>query len=396
MSSLFELVKDERKVCIINDLFPPYPEDFEIVRGGISEVQTQLHRELSENGIETFVISLSIHGRSPSRPGVYRVGTYVPYSKSSFRRVMYPFLEFFNPAIFLKVVRILKREDPSCVEYGAMLQGSLAPLVAALILRKKVLIRNDWLCPNLYAKEEACSDRERFRGCAGCLGINNVFLKPMVGLYSVLMLKLKRFLWNRSHGIIVQSEHHKKILSGWGINPDKMIMAPPTSTIKEDPDYDEYLKKIKNNRFVVAYVGRLTEEKGFDLLLEAFELLKERHPDLLLLVAGTGHLRREAEGVLYLGWVEKERLGSVYKAADIVAVPTTVPEIHPAVVDDAMKYKKPVVAFRVGALGEMVGDESVLLEEMSREALAEGISKVRERSLRRASAPQSARSPESR
>ena len=145
MPSLFELLKDERKVCIMNDLFPPYPEDAEILRGGVTEVQRQLYNALLESGVSTFVISLSFYGRSPEEEGVYRVATYIPYSRSAFRRILFPFLEFFNPVIFLKVVRILRREDPSCVEYGSMLQGSLAPLVAALILKKKVLIRNDWL-----------------------------------------------------------------------------------------------------------------------------------------------------------------------------------------------------------------------------------------------------------
>ena len=59
--------------------------------------------------------------------------------------------------------------------------------------------------------------------------------------------------------------------------------------------------------------------------------------------------------------------------ADIVIVPTVVPEAHPAVVDDALKYEKPVVAFKVGALEEMIRDKGVLVKEISAEALAEAI-----------------------
>lgn len=38
--------------------------------------------------------------------------------------------------------------------------------------------------------------------------------------------------------------------------------------------------------------------------------------------------------------------------------------------DNALKYEKPVVAFKVGALEEMIGDKGVLVEEISAEALA--------------------------
>ena len=382
MSNLFEILKNERKVCITTSIFPPYPENVESFRGGVTEVQEQLYNELVENGIDVVVISLSLYDKSPSRKGIYRVGTYIPYSRSKLRRVMFPFLEFFNPLIFFRVIRILYKEKPSCIEYAGMLQGSIAPLVASLFLKKKVFVRNDWLCPNLYAKEHPCSDVERIKECANCLGIENIFLKPLVGFYSVLMLRLKRFLQNRCYGVIVQSNYHRQLLGGWGINPNKMIMLPPTSTISEDPLYTEDLLKLKGDKIALAYIGRLTREKGFDLLLESFEMIKQKH-SLVLLVAGTGDLRREMEGVEYLGWVEKDRLGSVYKVADIVIVPTIVPEAHPVVVDDALKYEKPIVAYRVGALEEMMGDKGVLVDNISAEALAEAIEKVIDESFLR-------------
>ncbi|NQE45997.1 D-inositol-3-phosphate glycosyltransferase [ANME-1 cluster archaeon GoMg2] len=373
MSSLFELLKKEQKVCIITTIYPPYPENVETFRGGVTEMQEQLYNERVENGMDVFVISLSLYGKSRDTDKVYRVGTYIPYGKSKFRRLMFPILEFFNPLIFFRLIRILNKENPSCIEYGSSLQFSIAPLVAALLLKKKVFVRNDWLCPNLYAKEHSCSDVERMKECANCLGITNIFLKPFVGLYSVLMLKLKRFLWNRCSGVIVQSSYHKQLLEGWGIKPEKMIMMPPTSVIYEDPIYTEELIKLKKDKIALVYIGRLTEEKGFDLLLDSFRRIKQKRSDVLLLVAGTGDLRRDMDDVEYLGWVEKDRLGSVYKVADIVVVPTVVPEAHPAVVDDALKYEKPVVAFRVGALEEMIGARGVLVEEISADALAEAV-----------------------
>ncbi len=376
VSSLFELLKNEKKVCIMITNFPPYPEKTEAFRGGVTEVHEQLYNQLIKNGVDTFIISFSLYGRSPHKDGIYRIGTYIPYSKSKVRRLIFPFLEFFNPMIFVNVMRILIREKPSCVEYASLLQGSVAPLVASVLFGTRIIVRNDWLCPNLYAKSQSCSDAQRLRECAECLGIKNPFLKPVAGIYSIIILKFKRFLWNRYCTVIVQSSYHRNLLEGWGILPEKMILIPPTSDIFEDPLYTGELVKLKKDKIILAYIGRLTVEKGFDLLLESFKMVMQKRPDAALWVAGTGELKRDMHGVEYLGWVEKDRLGSVYKVADIVVVPTVVPEAHPATVDDALKYKKPVVAFKVGALEEMIGNKGIFCNGLNPESLYEGMIKA--------------------
>lgn len=376
VSSLFELLKNEKKVCIMITNFPPYPENTEAFRGGVTEVHEQLYNKLIKTGVGVFVMSFSLYGMSPHKDGIYRIGTYIPYSKSKVRRLIFPFLEFFNPLVFFKVMRILVKEKPSCVEYASLLQGSVAPLIASVLFRTRVIVRNDWLCPNLYAKSQSCSDAQRLKECAECLGIKNPLLKPVVGLYSIIILKFKRLLWNRYCTVIVQSSYHKNLLEGWGILPEKMILIPPTSDIFEDPLYTRELVKLKKDKIILAYIGRLTTEKGFNLLLESFKMVKQKRPDVALWVAGTGELKRDTDCVEYLGWVEKDRLGSVYKVADIVVVPTVVPEAHPATVDDALKYKKPVVAFKVGALDEMIGSKGIFCNGLSPESLYEGMIKA--------------------
>jgi len=377
MPSLFELLKNEKKVCIITTYFPPYPKDVKVIRGGVTEEQLELYDELAEHGVKVFVISPSYYGRSPpaKESRVYRVGTYIPYSKSRIRRLLFPILEFFNPLVFYKVVKILNQEKPTAIMYAGILQSSMAPLIASLLFTRNIFVRNDWLCPNLYAQAHPCTDIERLTGCANCLGVTNIILKPLIGLYSVLMRRIKIPLWNMCW-ITVQSDYHRKLLLGWGVNPKKVVYAPPTSRIGDDEEFTEELRRAKGNEIALGYIGRLTEEKGFGLLLEAFKLVRERHPHTLLFVAGSGNLRREEDGVVYLGWVEKRRLGSVYKIVDMVIVPTIVPEAHPAVVEDALKYEKPIIAFKRGALEEMIGNKGILIDDVSVGSLYQAIMKA--------------------
>jgi glycosyltransferase involved in cell wall biosynthesis/predicted metal-dependent phosphoesterase TrpH len=72
----------------------------------------------------------------------------------------------------------------------------------------------------------------------------------------------------------------------------------------------------------VLYAGRLTREKGVDLLAESFLLARRAEPRLHLLLAGggpeEGELRaRLGEHATFLGWLEGEDLARAYASADL-------------------------------------------------------------------------------
>jgi len=77
----------------------------------------------------------------------------------------------------------------------------------------------------------------------------------------------------------------------------------------------------------VLYAGRITREKGIDLLAEAFLRARERDPRLRLVLAGGGpeqDLLRErvGEAATFLGWLEGERLARAYASADVLLFPS--------------------------------------------------------------------------
>jgi glycosyltransferase involved in cell wall biosynthesis/predicted metal-dependent phosphoesterase TrpH len=72
----------------------------------------------------------------------------------------------------------------------------------------------------------------------------------------------------------------------------------------------------------VLYVGRLTREKGADLLADAFLAARDRDPRLHLALAGGGpeeDLLRErlGEHATFLGWLEGDALARAYASADV-------------------------------------------------------------------------------
>jgi glycosyltransferase involved in cell wall biosynthesis len=91
-------------------------------------------------------------------------------------------------------------------------------------------------------------------------------------------------------------------------------------TLRFDPALrkpDAYPGEIK-----VLYVGRLTKEKGADLLAESFLRAHAEDPRLHLLLAGGGpeaNVLRERLGdrATFLGWLEGDALPRVYASADV-------------------------------------------------------------------------------
>ena len=115
----------------------------------------------------------------------------------------------------------------------------------------------------------------------------------------------------------------------------------------------------------VVAVGRLSKEKAFDVLIQAFADLLATGLDATLLIAGDGPERESLQNqVASLGVADSVRLighvadpRDVYAAADVFALSST-SEGLPNSLLEAMACGVPVVATTVGAVPSVVTDES--------------------------------------
>ena len=65
--------------------------------------------------------------------------------------------------------------------------------------------------------------------------------------------------------------------------------------VKDDRQTDELPAEADPNKNWLVSMGRLTEQKGFDLLLQAFHTIAAQYPDWQLLILGRGELREQLE-----------------------------------------------------------------------------------------------------
>jgi glycosyltransferase involved in cell wall biosynthesis len=132
---------------------------------------------------------------------------------------------------------------------------------------------------------------------------------------------------------------------------------------------------------IVGFVGRLTRQKGVDVLLRAFADVEKRIPDARLVLAGDGpdrpalaELARSLglRRVMFLGW--RGDIADIMADVSLLAVPSRW-EGFGLVALEAMALGKPVVAARISALPEIVVPEEtgLLVSSGSEVELAEAL-----------------------
>jgi glycosyltransferase involved in cell wall biosynthesis len=139
---------------------------------------------------------------------------------------------------------------------------------------------------------------------------------------------------------------------------------------------------IPPERLVVGAVGRLSAEKGFDVLIQSVDRLLAAGLDLELLIAGegdqAGHLR---DLITMLGRGDRIRLlgycsdpVGLYQAMDVFAL-SSLREGLPNVLLESMAMGVPVVATRIAGVPRLVRDREngLLVEAGSADALTSAL-----------------------
>ena len=124
---------------------------------------------------------------------------------------------------------------------------------------------------------------------------------------------------------------------------------------------------------IVGFVGRLAPEKGIGDLILAFRNMGNPAPFLAIWgngpLASSMELRLKEEELQgrFFGPLGLREVRNAYQACDVIAVPSRTTgswkEQFGRVVVEAMLAGSAIVAYRSGAIPEVVGDEAVLVEE---------------------------------
>jgi glycosyltransferase involved in cell wall biosynthesis len=261
-----------------------------------------------------------------------------------------------DPLYISRLVKILK-EKATDVVHAHELKAVVNTLIAAKLVNTKVKVTHS----HTPISEWQISNIKKF--------INvNFFYTPFVNLFSSAEIAL--------------TQSRKKVKIAEGIKENKLRIIPNGLDTTDFPFDRNVLTKSKNSMreklgidkdaFVFGYLGRISPEKGIDVLLTAFQnflhcpqIDKE---NTYLLVAGGGVLLSQtkklaqklniSEQVIFTDTYPEEDKTALYSALDTFVFPSLA-EGFGLVLIEAMAMSLPVIASDLEVLQE-VGGSSVI------------------------------------
>lgn len=311
--------------------------------GGIETHFDDLTNELSRRGLTVWVltykpittpVSAPFFERRRKRIFIYRI----PWIRGWFYKLVdKPVLEFLflTPGLFLALPLILlsKTRKVSVIHSHGLIAGFVAVFWGKIFGRKVITTTH------------------------------SIYNFPQKGLYR----NFARWIFDNSDTVLCLSKQSKKEVELLGVNPEKVKTFTywiDLQKFKVQKSKVKIRQKLgwQNYKFVVLFVGRLVEEKGVLVLLQA---ARKWSKNITLAIAGSGPLEDEIKHqssiikhLIFLGRVSQEKLPLYYSAADVTIVPSIHEEGFGRVILESLACGTPVIGSNRGAIPEAM-DETV-------------------------------------
>jgi glycosyltransferase involved in cell wall biosynthesis len=165
-----------------------------------------------------------------------------------------------------------------------------------------------------------------------------------------------------------------------------------TVTTPDPVTVDTFRKSFVSNGLLVGVVGRIKfHRKGQEVLVQAADLLRARHPDVHYVVVGSAAPGNEEHELRLRSLISTSGLdqtvtltgdvvdsASVFAALDVAVVPSVQPEPFGCVVIEAMAAGTPVVGSNNGGIAEQIEDgvSGILFAPGSAQDLAQALDRL--------------------
>jgi len=194
--------------------------------------------------------------------------------------------------------------------------------------------------------------------------------------------------------IITPSEFVKKQLEDeWGIAVSKVTVTHEgvdeeiineISSIKEK-DFESISQKFNFKKPYLFYIGNAQPHKNIKRLLEVFNVIRGKNPDLYLVLSGPEHsfwdrVKKELgglenKGVVVTGFVSEKELAVLYKNA-LAYIQPSLEEGFGIPILEAMASSCPVVASNTASLPEVGSDAALYFNPLDNKDMVEQITRV--------------------
>lgn len=335
------------KICHICSGFPP-------AVGGTETHNYSIVKYLSEKGYDVDVIVIR-----PSRKLLLRTN----YDENTIKKILtkkFTMPELKNvrlynipyPKPIIGYYQIWKKVREIEKKHGKIdvIDVHTYPFAIPFSKKRKIILSLHFFeltCPHTIWPKPCNSS---LKNCSKCVGYFRYFYWKVT----------KNLALNKISKIMVKYNYAKNILVKSGLDKNKIEVIP--HWIDVEKIRTNKIEKKSDDNFIFTFIGRLSEEKGPDLLLKAFSKIPNKTKKLVFI--GSGALKGELinfcknnkiENVEFRGYVPHNQIGRYLNESDCIVFPHRYFNYEWALLE-AMCVEKPIIATDVEATSEILTD----------------------------------------
>jgi len=269
-----------------------------------------------------------------------------------------------DPRLLFRLVQVIRQEGYNILD-SQNIQSKFWANMAAIITRTSLVSTlNSW-----YANEH---------GKASLKG------KIYTSLELLTNQSLDRY--------ITVSERDRQSLLKAGISEDaiELIYNAVDVNISEIPGDSEWIRnkfQLPPDSIICTAVGRLVPVKGYDVLVNAIQIIAAQIPQLFCLIVGEGEYKEKLSEqiqqaglenrIRLIGYYDRQNVMAILKSSDIFVMPSRY-EGTPIALLEAAALARPILASCSGGIPELVRHEehALLVPPGDPAALAQGLVKL--------------------
>lgn len=187
--------------------------------------------------------------------------------------------------------------------------------------------------------------------------------------------KYEHFLTNRLksynpkfYGV---SKRCTKWLKHFNIEASGVLYNSIDPSVYDKYKNEKYNFKIKDDKIIISYIGRIIKEKGVEMLLNVFQKISKEYPNIELFIAGDGPCLQEYKEsyknsrIHFEGKINYEQVLKLCNQTDIFVHPSMYPEGLPTSILEAGIMKSAVIATDRGGTIEVINNKKygLIMEE---------------------------------
>ncbi len=353
------------KILMVNKFLYP--------RGGCETYMLSLAEQLQKLGHEVEFFGM-YDDKNTVGNTIEQYTQNMDFHSKGLERFFYPFKIIYSFEAKKKLIKVIDNFKPDIIHLNNI-NFQLTPSVIYGAKKRKIPVIQtvhdyQMICPNhlLYNFDknvicEKCISDSHIN-CIKNKCIHNSLIKSIIGV-----IEAKLYSWLKTYkkvDLFVCPSYflEKKLLSANDLYDGR------TKTIHNFISKNEFSVE-GNNEPYIAFAGRLSKEKGIELLAQTAKLL----PEYTFAIAGSGpdeDLLKDIENVKLVGFLTGEKLRNFMGNAKLLVVPSIWYENCPLSILESQSFGVPVVTMNNGGMAELVKDgvSGILLDEPTPEEMA--------------------------